>query len=79
MAELDWLVGEVLGAVESAGVADKTIVFFTSDNGPWTSHALSGGSAGPFRDGKGSVWEGGVREPGAFSPAPNSVNSCPEP
>lgn len=38
-----------------------------ADNGPWTSHHLTGGSAGPFRDGKGSVWEGGVREPGLVS------------
>lgn len=35
--------------------------------GPWTSHQLAGGWTGPFRDGKGSVWEGGVREPGFVS------------
>eukprot|EP00035_Acanthoeca_spectabilis_P036383 m.39286 g.39286 ORF g.39286 m.39286 type:complete len:1090 (-) comp7942_c0_seq1:51-3320(-) len=65
--ELDWAVGQVLGSVAAVGATDNTIVFFTSDNGPWTSHHLHGGSAGPFRDGKGSVWEGGVREPGLVS------------
>ena len=64
MAELDWVVGEVLEAIDAAGQRSDTIIFFSSDNGPWTSHGLLGGSAGPFRDGKGSVWEGGVREPG---------------
>ena len=56
--ELDWLAGQVMSSVESAGVAENTITFFTSDNGPWTVEHLNGGSAGPFRDGKGSVWEG---------------------
>ena len=62
--ELDWVVGQVMAAVATAGQAKNTITFFTSDNGPWTIEHLAGGSAGPFRDGKGSVWEGGVREPG---------------
>jgi hypothetical protein len=58
---------QVLGSVDAAGQRSNTIVFFSSDNGPWTNHHLLGGSAGPFRDGKGSVWEGGVREPGLVS------------
>lgn len=62
--ELDWVVGQVLGALEAAGAQNNTVIFFSSDNGPWTAHHLLGGTAGPFRDGKGSVWEGGVREPG---------------
>jgi len=62
--ELDWLAGQVIGSVNQHGARENTITFFSSDNGPWTIEHLAGGSAGPFRDGKGSVWEGGVREPG---------------
>jgi len=65
LAELDWSVGEVLKALNDTGVADNTLVFFTSDNGPWTwMGAETGGSAGLLRDGKGSTWEGGMRVPG---------------
>ena len=42
----------------------NTLVFFTSDNGPWLTQGEAGGSAGLLRDGKGSTWEGGMREPG---------------
>jgi arylsulfatase A len=61
--ELDWSVGEVIKALRGSGVADNTFVFFTSDNGPWLTMGLQGGSAGLLRDGKGSTWEGGMREP----------------
>lgn len=65
LAELDWSVGEVLKALRDNGVADNTLVFFTSDNGPWTfMGAETGGSAGLLKDGKGSTWEGGMRVPG---------------
>ena len=67
LAELDWNVGEVLKALKDNGVADNTLVFFTSDNGPWTlMGAETGGSAGLLKDGKGSTWEGGMRVPGIF-------------
>ena len=62
--ELDWSVGQVLATLRQQGLADHTLVFFTSDNGPWVVKDLAGGSAGPLRDGKGSTWEGGMREPG---------------
>jgi arylsulfatase A-like enzyme len=62
--ELDWSIGQVLDAVRTAGIADNTFVFFTSDNGPWLTQGLAGGSAGLLRDGKGSTWEGGLRVPG---------------
>jgi arylsulfatase A len=62
--ELDWSVGQVLDTLRKQGLADHTLVFFTSDNGPWLVKDLAGGSAGPLRDGKGSTWEGGMREPG---------------
>lgn len=62
--ELDWSVGEVLDALRREGVASNTLVFFSSDNGPWLIMNEAGGSAGPLRDGKGSTWEGGMRVPG---------------
>ncbi len=62
--ELDWSVGQVLDTLRAEGLADNTLVFFTSDNGPWLTFETHGGSAGPLRDGKGSTWEGGMREPG---------------
>ena len=62
--EVDWSVGQVLDALHREGLDDKTFVFFTSDNGPWLIQGEAGGSAGPLRDGKGSTWEGGMREPG---------------
>lgn len=62
--ELDWSVGQILSTLRSAGLAENTLVFFTSDNGPWLIMNNQGGSAGPLREGKGSTWEGGMREPG---------------
>ena len=65
LAELDWNVGEVLKALKAHGLAENTLVFFTSDNGPWTLMGTeTGGSAGLLKDGKGSTWEGGMRVPG---------------
>ncbi len=62
--ELDWSVGQVLDALKHEGIAERTLVFFTSDNGPWLIMGDQGGSAGLLRDGKGSTWEGGMRVPG---------------
>ncbi len=62
--ELDWSVGEVLAALRANGVAENTLVIFTSDNGPWLTMGAQGGSAGLLREGKGSTWEGGMRVPG---------------
>lgn len=61
--EVDWSVGEVLAALKRCGVDDRTLVIYTSDNGPWLSYGDHAGSAGPLREGKGTCWEGGVREP----------------
>ena len=61
--EVDWSVGQVLDALRSQGLDKDTLVVFTSDNGPWLTKGADGGSAGPLRGGKGSTWEGGVREP----------------
>ena len=62
--EIDWSVGQVLDTLQHEGLDKNTLVFFTSDNGPWLILGEAGGSAGPLRDGKGSTWEGGMREPG---------------
>jgi len=61
--ELDWSVGQVLATLRRLGLAENTFVIFTSDNGPWLIQKLNGGSAGLLREGKGSTWEGGMREP----------------
>jgi arylsulfatase A len=61
--ELDWSVGQVLEALRKNGVARNTLVFFTSDNGPWLVKDQAGGCAGLLQGGKGSTWEGGMREP----------------
>ena len=61
--EIDWSVGQVLGAVKESGVDRNTLVMFTSDNGPWLSYGNHAGSAGPLREGKGTAFEGGVRVP----------------
>jgi arylsulfatase A-like enzyme len=61
--EVDWSVGEILSALKTNGVDEHTLVIFTSDNGPWLSYGNHAGSAGPLREGKGTCWEGGTREP----------------
>jgi len=63
IAEVDWSVGQVLDAVKRAGLDERTLVIFTSDNGPWLSYGNHAGSAGHFREGKGTAFEGGVRVP----------------
>ncbi len=61
--EIDWSVGQILATLRVLGLAEHTLVMFTSDNGPWLVRKQHGGSAGLLRGGKGSTWEGGVREP----------------
>jgi arylsulfatase A-like enzyme len=61
--EVDWSVGRVLDAVRELGLDQRTLVFFTSDNGPWLKQGTNAGVAGPLRGGKGGTYEGGVREP----------------
>lgn len=61
--EIDASVGAVLGELRRQGIDDDTLVIFTSDNGPWLSYGNHAGSAGPFREGKGTSFEGGIRVP----------------
>ena len=63
IAEIDWSVGQVLDAIKAAKIDEQTLVIFTSDNGPWLSYGDHAGSAAPFREGKGTTFEGGVRVP----------------
>ncbi len=61
--ELDWSVGQILAKLKELGLDEDTLVFFTSDNGPWLQYGIDGGSAGPLRAGKGTCYEGGMRVP----------------
>lgn len=63
MQEMDWSTGQVLEALDRNGVAEDTLVIFTSDNGPWLNFGNHGGSTGPLREGKGTAFEGGPRVP----------------
>jgi arylsulfatase A-like enzyme len=62
MKEMDWIVGELLKKVDDLGVAENTIVIFTSDNGSETFSWPDGGNS-PFRGEKGTTFEGGFRVP----------------
>ena len=61
--EVDWSVGRVLDTLRELQLDERTLVIFSSDNGPWLVKGADAGSAGPLRGGKGSTWEGGMREP----------------
>lgn len=61
--EIDWGIGQILQALYDNGIEDNTLVIFTSDNGPWLTFDLDGGSAGLLKDGKASTYEGGHRVP----------------
>ncbi len=59
--EIDWSVGEILRILQETGLAESTLVLFTSDNGPVLRE--NSGSAGPLRGRKATTWEGGQRVP----------------
>jgi arylsulfatase A-like enzyme len=61
--EIDWSVGQVLQTLKELKLDQNTIVWFTSDNGPWLTFQDHGGTAGLLREGKGTTWDGGMREP----------------
>jgi len=60
MAAMDAGIGKIVDAIADAGLAEDTLIFFFSDNGP-----TGPGSAGELRGGKGTLWEGGHRVPAA--------------
>ncbi|GFO30087.1 N-acetylgalactosamine-6-sulfatase [Plakobranchus ocellatus] len=61
--ELDFGVGQILSTLKRLGIANNTLVFFSSDNGAATYAKTGGGSNGPFLCGKETTFEGGMREP----------------
>jgi arylsulfatase A len=72
--ELDWSVGRILDVLEEEGLDDRTLVVFTSDNGPWRNmpprmyetapvDPWDAGTTGALRGAKGTTWEGGLRVP----------------
>ncbi|XP_068048090.1 arylsulfatase A isoform X3 [Anomalospiza imberbis] len=79
LAEFDGAVGQLLQALQDNGLENSTLVFVTSDNGPSTMRMARGGSAGHLKCGKGTTYEGGMREPAlAYWPgriAPGSFHS----
>lgn len=63
MMEVDWSVGEIMKTLKANGLDKNTLVIFTSDNGPWLNFGNHAGSSGGFREGKGTIFEGGHRVP----------------
>jgi len=71
--EIDFHTGRLLDAIDELGLRDRTLVLFTTDNGPWNNFqeslrpkhqgAIAWGTSGPLREGKGSTYEGGLRVP----------------
>ncbi len=73
--EFDYETGRLLDKLDQLGLRENTLVIYTTDNGPWnqpkyyenkTGHppnSIFWGDAGAFRDGKASIWEGGIRVP----------------
>jgi arylsulfatase len=59
--EIDWSIGKIYEALAENGIADRTIVIYTSDNGPWLQMGNHGGCAEPLRLGKGNTFDGGQR------------------
>ena len=64
VTQMDDAVGTVLAALEAQGLAENTLVWFTSDNGPARTKYHNVGSAGSLRGYKGLMYEGGLRVPG---------------
>ena len=73
--EIDGSVGQIVQTLEDLDLAKNTMVVFTSDNGPWLSMGFHSGSAGPFRQGKGTTYEGGMRVPTIFW-WPDRIQPC---
>jgi arylsulfatase A-like enzyme len=81
MMEVDWSVGEIMKVLRKNDLHENTLFVFTSDNGPWLNYGDHAGSASPLREGKGTMFDGGCREPTlAWWPGTIPENSeCKEP
>jgi len=79
--EVDWSVGQILDTLRQHKLDENTLVIFTADNGPWLSYGEHAGSAGPLREGKGTMFDGGCREPTVRKsprrPRPRSKSAIP--
>ena len=81
MLEVDWSVGQILDTLRKNELEKDTLVFFTADNGPWLNYGDHAGSAGPLREGKGTMFDGGCRE-AALAWMPGTIDAgsvCKEP
>ncbi len=63
MVEHDHRTGQILDALEAAGIADDTLVIYASDNGPDSAHYPVVSNSGPYRGYLGSAYEGSIRTP----------------
>ncbi|GAB5370306.1 hypothetical protein AAMO2058_001481200 [Amorphochlora amoebiformis] len=80
LAEADYIVGQAIKALKEHNLEENTLILFSSDNGPWMARGKSAGSpgvlygrsSGYWNVGKGSTWEGGIREP-AFAYWPGII------
>jgi len=74
-------VGEIMKTLRKHKLEKNTLFLFTSDNGPWLNYGDHAGSAAPLREGKGTMFDGGCREPTlAWWPGKIPANSvCSEP
>uniref|UniRef100_A0A0K2T2B1 Arylsulfatase Alike [Strongylocentrotus purpuratus] n=1 Tax=Lepeophtheirus salmonis TaxID=72036 RepID=A0A0K2T2B1_LEPSM len=63
LSEMDDAIGQIMQFLKKSDLLTETLVIFTSANGPNISRQGQGGCAGPFRCGKGTTYEGGVRVP----------------
>mgnify|MGYP001179250873 FL=1 len=63
MMEVDWSVGQIMKTLRKNNLHKNTLFLFTSDNGPWLNYGDHAGSAAPLREGKGTMFDGGCREP----------------
>ena len=81
MMEVDWSAGEIMRVLRKHNLHKNTLFLFTSDNGPWLNYGDHAGSAAPLREGKGTMFDGGCREPMlAWWPGTIPANSiCREP
>lgn len=63
MEEIDWSVGQIIKTLKDNDLSKKTLVIFTSDNGPWLTFGNHAGSSSGLREGKGTHWDGGLKIP----------------